>query len=397
MICMEKCMKEHSVERLVLPINFILICGIALSTFAGLTQVASLLFAATYALLLLGVVAQTVNRRVLPPSLICVIACGIFCLLHTTISIARATGGAALSSVATFVLSILFFSFATHMSQNERLADILMWIGGALSALFLVGYFVFDPAYMGTSLTMGFYNPNITGMFLMHACLYNLLAVLRAKRWYLRVLSAVLAGAAIYLILQTRCRSALLGLAAFAVLAVLFLLLRPRRIPIWLVVTVIVTPLVFAVLYLLANEAGLLELIGLLEDEGKTTTSRVEVWQEAFAIIREHLFTGDYAALYAPEVGIGQRHNIHVEILTAYGLIPFLLFIGAMFFCLVPLSEEADTPTKQLPLLAFFALLLAGTFEAGFITGALGLYVLSGGFLAIAAISGDDEAKEGAP
>ena len=81
---------------------------------------------------------------------------------------------------------------------------------------------------------------------------------------------------------------------------------------------------------------------------------------------------------------------MHIEVLTAYGLIPFVLYVVILLLCVLPIGERASTLKKQLPLLAFFAVILAGTFEAGFITGALGLYILSGGFLACSVMVEDE-------
>ena len=385
-------MKEHSVERLVLPLNFILTCGAVLATFLRLDGIASLFFAATYAFLALGIVAQAINQGVLSPRLICTVICALFCLLHTLISIARYGGEVSMSSLATFLLTLVFFCFAMDMPQCNRLVHLTVGIGSSVTLLFLLAYPFLEKTYIGHGLTFGFSNPNITGMFLLHAVLYVGLAIFYAKRWIARIPLILLAAGGIYMILLTRCRSALVGLAVFAVLAAWFLLKRSRLVPPWLCATIIILPLIFAVLYLLANDAGLLEAFGIWEEEGKNTDSRVKVWEKSFAIIREHLFTGDYAILYNAENGIKQRHNLHVEVLTAYGLIPFILFVIILLLCVLPIGEQAHTPKKQLPLLAFFAVIVAGTFEASFITGALGLYVLSGGFLACAVMA-EDEVK----
>lgn len=383
-------MKEHSVERLVLSLNFILTCGTLLATFAQLDRIASLLFAATYALLALGIVAQVINNKVLSPRLICTVICVAFCLLHTLISILRYGGEVTISSLATFLLTLLFFCFASDMPQNNHLAHLIVGIGGGITLLFLLAYPFIEKIYFNQGLTFGFTNPNITGMFLMHGVLYVGLAICFVKRWIVRIPLILLAAGGIYMTLLTRCRSALVGIAVFAILAAWFLLKRYKRVPPWLSATIVLIPLIFAVLYLLANDAGLLEAFGLWEDEGKNTNSRVAVWEKAVAIIRMHLLTGDYATLYNAENGMGQRHNMHIEVLTAYGLIPFILFVIILLLCILPIGERASTPKKQLPLLAFFAVILAGTFEAGFITGALGLYILSGGFLACSAMLEDE-------
>ncbi len=382
-------MKEHSVERLVLSLNFILTCGTIIATLTRLDQIASLLFAATYACLALGIVAQVVNQRRLSPQLICAILCTFFSILHTLISILRYGGGVTISSLATFLLTLLFFCFAVDMEKSNRLSYLIVGIGAAITILFLFAYPFAEVNPHNHSIYFGFTNPNIAGMFLMHAVLYVGLAIFFVKRWIVRIPLILLVAGGIYMILLTRCRSALVGLAVFAVLAVWFLLKRCKSIPAWLSVTVVLIPLFFAVIYLLANDAGMLESIGILDGEGKDVNSRVKVWERAFTIIRRDLFTGDYAALYNTDTGMGQRHNMHLEVLTAYGLIPFILYIVTLLLCVLPIGESANTPKKQLPLLAFFSVILAGTFEAGFITGALGLYVLSGGFLACAAMQED--------
>ncbi len=380
--------KEFTLERFAITALFALLCGIIPATFFGADGVVSVLFLASYPVLLFAILVGAVNRRTLPRPLIYAAACAVFALVGVAISAARAGGDLPLNSLSTFitfVCTLLFFGYAANLPQDTYTAHMPAIIGGGVLALmFTVGYPFLSEYLWGGDLTFRFYNPNVAGMFLMHIILYLVLAIPKTKSVFFRILLGTLILTCAYFLYRTECRSAILAIGAFLILSFFVWISKKDRIPTWLTVAMALTPLIFTVLYLVANEIGLLEYISMMEDDNKTSTSRVLVWQEALAIIKENFFTGDYAALYGAD-GIGQRHNIFMEVFSAYGVIPLCLFTATLLSCLIPLGKRADTFGKQLPLLAFFSVLLGGTFEAGFIMGALGLYILSGGFLAMAA------------
>ncbi len=376
-------MKEHSVERAYLYLAAGLVIGIVAGTILHQSAVVSLLFAATFLLLFPAAAVQAYNAKELPLTLFLVLCCAGLCLFNI-LQGAKELQVSYLKKWAVFISTLLFFHVVVHIEAGERAVFPLLFLGAAPSLLYCAAFFFLEHEVFSGGLTLGFSNPNLTGVYLMHAMLYLALLAYYTRYKLLRLLCGGLFLVSLVILEETRCRSAMVGLAVFFLLAVVCLWLKPKRFSAPVSAFFLLLPLLFALLYLLANQIGLLSV---LSPEGgdltsKSFTSRVIVWTEAMEFIGNHPLFGAYREI--SETALGQRHNIHLDVLASYGIPVFLLFAALLHVCVLPIGEKADTPARQLALCAFFGIMAAGIFEAGLFSGTMGLYVFSGGFLLLA-------------
>jgi O-antigen ligase len=185
---------------------------------------------------------------------------------------------------------------------------------------------------------------------------------------------------------QTSARSTFVALFVFAVFA-LFDAVHKKNICIspnvsWFVLW---SPLLLALGYLLLFETGFVEKYFSFMDfgEGKALDARLEIWGRALKAFSEHPLLGAYYEI-SDGTGMSQLHNTHLDTLVSYGLLPFVLFMTLICRGVRKILPYADTSLSKISLFAFYTIILQGTFEAALVSGGVGLYIMSFGFLLLA-------------
>lgn len=366
-------------------IEVILASAIAVATAMGQHSVVSLLFAVSFVIAFAYVAMDTVNRRKLNISWFLVLLC-VFCVLCNWLIKGNGIGFDYVKKLIMFCAFIFLLYYATRRETvvPGTVARVLEY-APLLASVFLVVsyYFLGNTERRGEAITLGFSNPNFTGMWLLHCFLFVALFVVRAfngaSKW--RVLAVPLLPMLFSLITETEARGSIVGAVFFLV----FLLLGGvlKRIPRIFAFIVAVFPIVYAIVYLnLIDIEWFRETFSFLESEGKTLDSRVGIWRRSFEFFRASPVLGDYFGI-SGGTGQSQLHNTHIDVLCSYGLFALLLFVKFLYDRLVSAFSKAKGFYGNSSVFAFCAVVIAGSFEASIIAGAMGLNLLTVSLLAM--------------
>lgn len=297
-----------------------------------------------------------------------------------------------------FSSSSLMIPFIAAIEINRRHVNWILGTNLCIAAIYPLMYFgLSDPGYLGRLLTLHFSNPNLTAMFLLHSVLYCAIALYYFKKKLFRLIILALMLMLVYFIYLTEARSCYLSLAFFAVLVLLNVgLKKDVRFSRGISLLILLLPLILAIGYLFAAKSGLLERFFsfFALGAGKTLTSRVEIWSETLVDFIESPLLGDYYGI-SDGTGMSQMHNTHLDILASYGIAPFVMFMMLLHKGVTRILPLAVTNFSRMALFAFFTVILQGTFEAALVSGGVGLYIMSFGFLLLAKVSWSDEKTVG--
>ena len=217
-------------------------------------------------------------------------------------------------------------------------------------------------------------NSNVVGMLLL-ALTFNgagfleLLHVDKKYRVFLVVLTLAAGG---YLIYLSKCRSALISLAALAVLLLLRRWVTGYRAYKILSVSVLILSLAITVLYVsMYDSYSELEILG-----KKLFTGREIVWRSAFERIKESVIIGNGNSVALDTVGgrtTVTAHNMLLSIWYTIGIIPVLTTV---FFFVNRLDKGKEGRADKFSRCALIASLLVGFFESFYTDSTLHIFFL---------------------
>lgn len=367
-------------------LEIILLFGICLFTMLQYSNIVSLLFHLTFFVLVFGLVIQLYNKPWLNSLHVLAAIIIIIAFLHVAIQ-AGTWSFSYYKKLIIFSCSVLMMPFLECIEVNKKLVNWILNVNIILSIAYIIHYFFgSNIGYIGRYLTFHYTNPNLTAMFLFHSFLYCAIALYYRKKIYLRILLLIVASMMLYFILKTTARSCFVAIAFFMIFVFLNIVLKKDiRFSKSISLLIILLPLLIAVVYMIVVDSGILESVLSFLDlgEGKTLNSRVSEWTIGFNAFFNHPILGDYYGI-SNGLGMSQKHNTHVDILASYGLVPFVLFIALLYKTVKKVLPTATTNFSRMSLYAFFAVLIQGSFEAALVSGGVGLYIMSFGFLILA-------------
>lgn len=276
-----------------------------------------------------------------------------------------------------FASTINMFFWISNTQINSLMIRALKVTTILIEILFIFAYFVGTPGYLGRYLTFNFSNPNFAAISLLPICIYMLIYALGTRGKIRMLLYLALAAILAWFIWMTESRTCILSIAAFVVL-----LLFKKKYNRWFTFVIVIFPFVFAILYMQLIETDFVKWFAFLESEGKGLNSRERIWQYVFFIIDSAPFFGHYFVVTGGS-GLANLHNIHLDTIASYGYIVFALTVWIMNFILNKIGEGI-TRMGNVGILAFYTVILSGTFEAALFSGSQGVYFLVGGFLMMA-------------
>lgn len=396
--------KEKSVDLWLLCILFLCVTAIIVTPMFGLGTVTSLLFAATFpltGLLWLVQLKEKRNRLDVMILIIIVLAGG-----AVMVDLKLHQGTFTVSYFKKYIMfstSLLFLQGADRIRTDRRLAHFVQIPVDILTLLMLIMYLLRnEEMYMiagvvSRYLTFGFSNPNLLGMFLVCMYMLTVCMLLQQGNRKQKMFRLVILGLQLWFILKTQSRNGLMVAAFFtAVTAVVFFreklqdklkLTLPLRFGKWIAAVVVLVPVVFAVVYMLVIDSGLISrLFGFMVSEGKQLDSRVKMWAPAFETIRNSPLLGSYFAI-SDGTGAGQMHNTHVDMAASYGVPVMGLVCWLLGVYILQRGKEYPDKAGFLYMMAFCCVVLMGTFEAVLFSGGLGYYVFAGVFLPLSGSS----------
>lgn len=293
--------------------------------------------------------------------------------------------------VIMFVCFLMFLYLSSIYSINRKQVKWIILINFFISLFYIrfynTAYRMTDEGFM---LTLGFSNPNQTGMFILNSILYCSIPIVAYKdaqvKWYYLAPFAWMVFTITPYLYLTESRANIAAYAVFVLLVLLDYVIPHFKMTSKVVLFFLaIFPLLFAVFYLmefsLFKNADLSMGFG---EHGKHSGTRLKIWNFAFNQFLDNPILGNYYGI-SNGTGSSQMHNTHVDVLASYGIVPFALFISVLYKVFKKFVNKQQVHRfNRVAFYAFIACLISGTFEASLVAGGLGLYILSCGFILLA-------------
>lgn len=363
-------------------LEFFLVLLVVLFTLLRFGRGVSIAFDLTF-LVLIPMVVQYITAREIPKVLLLLVLFTLFSVIvNALLSSVAAISFSYFYKMIMFLCTMVLFWSASEASVGEKTKRLLRLLPVLMGLMMAISYYLLgNRAMIAHSITLGFVNPNFTGMWLTHVFFYVVCFFVSEKKLILRFLSVVLAVLCLILIWKTYARSCFAGLLLFMSLMVVGIFRGFKKLPTVILLLIVLSPLAFALFYLYVVHADWFShLFRFLIRTGKAITARDMIWRIAFRQFRIHPVFGNYAGI-SNGSGVSQLHNTHIDVLCSYGMVPFLLFLSSLLSIIKRVNERIAEVGQYTALCAFLGVIVIGSFEASIVAGSTGLYLLSGGFL----------------
>ncbi len=276
-----------------------------------------------------------------------------------------------------FITTINLYFWVYAAKVNDKMIKKIFICGVMTAVIFILGFLTGRKnanLELPNLVTFGLSNPNLAGIYVLNIflCIFIMIKFLNNK--FLRFVCYVICATLFYFIWLTEARSCIIAAIACVILS----FMPYKKYSKFLTFTILIFPLIFAIIYLELIDTDFAEIFGFMESEGKTLTSRVYIWERNFDLIRRNFWLGNYY------FGSGNKHNTHISILAAYGVFTFSLVMIYLNRIVNYIGTFIRQKHQYIALYAFYAVILMGTFEAVLFSGSQGMYVFSGSFLMIA-------------
>lgn len=359
---------------------------IAVFTMLGNSKIVSTLFSITFVILIINFALILSNRKLQRSSLNDLIILLIIIIL-AFLSVLLVTDTASFDYLKKYIMfccTLIFLFIVSRVVVDRGLVTFILMANFVLFIAYLL-FFAFGGApYYGGGLTMNFTNPNLLALWLLHTFLYLAVAMSYSDSRLSKVIFIIAIAITFVMIWETRTRSVLLSLSVFTILAALIIINRKFKFGKILSGFLILYPLLFAAAYTsLIDYPSIINLLDFMASPGKSLDNRLSVWNDAFFVIRNNPFFGNYS-LISGGTGMSQMFNIHIDVLASYGCVVFFAFIIYLYRIIIRISAVSDNKLQKMSLACFFSVIVAGAGEAAFVSGSVGMYLLSCSFLLIA-------------
>lgn len=272
-------------------------------------------------------------------------------------------------------INLYFWVYATKV--NDLIIKRIFICGFVTAVMFILGFLSgrskANPE-LPDLVTFGLSNPNLAGIYLLNVflCIFILTKFLKKK--FLRFVCYAICTALFYFICLTEARSCIIATIA----CLFFSILPSKKYSKFITFSILIFPLIFAILYLKLINTDFANIFEFMESEGKTLTSRVLIWEKHFYIFKNNILLGSYYH------SGGNTHNTHIMILASFGIFTFTLVMIYLNRIVNYIGTFIREKYQIIALYAFYAVILMGTFEAVLFSGSQGMYVFSGAFLLLA-------------
>ena len=384
---LDKSSKSIALYSKLLNIELVLITGIIFFTIIKMSSIVSLLFYGTFVVLIVGFVFEILLGYKADSFFYMAFLCMFSAFICTAIH-SRGFSFVYYKKMIIFLCTILFLVVVVNAKIDRLSVETVLIINLIIASFYPILYILGYGTKRGEALVFNFTNPNLTGMYIIHSILYCILAFDYFKNKIIKTLCGGLIVLLAIFDYLTMARSSLIALAFFLILY-FYNKYRKNKVKVTEIFSlcVILFPIVFAFIYLILYSFDLLSIFSFAEmGEGKGLNSRVRIWTAAFETIKENFFIGNYIVLWDD-----QLHNTHLDVLAAYGFITFIFFIITFVMAANTVLKNVKTPFSKNAMYAFYAIIIMGTFEASLVSGGVGLYILSFGFLILAKYNPEEQ------
>ena len=368
--------------------EMILVTLIILFTILGASAAVSACFALSFIVLLIYALARASVKRYDRLPILLIVAAVLNVVINAALSGEAQISFDYFKKLIMFVAYMLLICFAADDSVTKGTTDLIRLLPFAGALISVLSYFFFgNTAKLGSvGITLGFSNPNFTGMWLLHLAIYTFLFMLsRGGQLLLQLLALVMFALLDYLIYLTGARSAMIGIAFFTLLCLIgkFPRLRIAKNRVFIAL-IILAPIVIVLIYrYLLNSKWFNNMFAFMVSEGKSLSSRLYIWNYSMKFFKASPILGDYCGI-SSGLGASQLHNTHLDVLCSYGLLPFVLFLWHNDRACRKVSAHKLSYPNYCALCGFLAVVLMGSFEAAVVSGAMGLNLLTAGLIVLA-------------
>ena len=284
-------------------------------------------------------------------------------------------------------LIILSVFLASHLClfgkfEKGRLIQVSFFALAALSFWLGLSFFAgFARDYMSGALTLGYSNPNQTGLVLSTCIVLLLWFCFTLKFPLLKAVSVLAIVLDAYLNYATRCRAGWIAILLCFILYFLYRTLAVRRASLRFVsVLPLFIPIFVVGVYLaLGTLTNLFDYLYKWPLFGKDVTTRLPVWSRALKLFLDSPVFGSYQTATLESVGgVSGFQNGFMDVLIEQGLIVFLLFIMYYSWYFLVLGERMGLNSSRVQ--AYLAsaagfLFFSCIFDSGAFLGILGWYM----------------------
>lgn len=371
--------------------EFILMFLIIIGNIFKLPGMVSLFFTLTFLVLLVSIIVELWINKVSRYHILLIFSIIAITIINITI-VADTISFNYFKKAFMFISTILFFYLISVIKINRKTVDFILKVNLVIATIYPFAYFILGiKTTYGGGLTFNFTNPNLVAMYIFHSILYCLLAFVYYRNMTIKVILIVITLSLIYLLNKTLSRACLIALMIFFGMS-LFNSFTKNKIKLKRGISFIllISPLIMSIVYMQMIETGVINIFNFAVSEGKALTSRYGIWREAFYSIKRNLILGNYYELSGGG-GVSQMHNTHVDIIASYGVCVFILFIIILSIVVDKINNTPKNNFSKMSIFAFYSVIVMGTFEAALVSGGVGLYILSGGFLIFAKLHKDED------
>lgn len=367
--------------------EFALIGLIVCFTVLGMGQAVSLCFMISFIVLLLYAAKRALFEKFSLTVVFLTMLAFFNVLVNALMSSETIWGFDYFKKVFIFISFILFLHFSYNDPVNGKTIEMVMIIPCIAGILLIISYyFLGNTATYARGITLNFSNPNFTGMWLLHIAIYMFIFMTDSERNPLcRIVVAASFFITSWLIVLTLARSCLFGLILFVLLCLArktFHIEFARKSS--FILLIVLFPIIFVAVYLGIVEAEWFnEMFSFMVSPGKSLTSRKYIWGRAIEALSNHFVLGNYSGA-SNGTGMAQMHNMELDVLVSYGLLPFCLFLDVLNYACKKTARVALQDKQYYALCGFLAIIVVGVFEAGIVAGAMGLNFLTAGLLVLA-------------
>lgn len=369
-----------------IQVEVILVALIIISTILGQKTIVSL--GVTLGLLVsLGYTLLRIKRKKFDgTTMLLIILASINVILNGLVSVEAQLGFGYFKKLFMFIAFMLMLYYAQEDQISNETRQWLLKIPCLCAMLLVLSYFLGNTVQYGGGITLGFSNPNFTGMWLLHLLIYIFLVVVSPEsKVGTRFIGCLFIGAIVWLIILSKARSCYVGLITFAILCVFGILLRPvQMLKQQILVLIVVLPIVLVFIYqYLLNSAWFLDMFSFMVSEGKGLDARLKVWQPALEIVQKNFVFGDYSGV-SNGTGVSQLHNTHLDVLGSYGFLPLILFMRQLFVVGKKTILSCTSYFNYCAICGYLAIIVTGGFEAAVVAGSMGMNTLTIGLIVLA-------------
>ncbi len=262
------------------------------------------------------------------------------------------------------LVMLIFSSNAVHLDTKTIR---LTYIFCIFCVVIFFGYSFSSFAHWDTkryisALTLGFNNPNFTGMLLFF--LFSLLFICRPPKFVM--LSYVFELIVLYLLFKTQSRTSFLSALLILLLCVL---IKPKPLPKGIIMAVSIIPFLFV--------KGYLELYGHLLDGGIFLGKELFTGRErVYARYLDHIQTPlDYLIGHAQDEMFANAHNGPLAIFVSIGILGSICFFGILFYKLFTYNRAISNREAAAAILVLLACFVNSCGEAAAWTGGFPLLI----------------------